>query len=494
MGWIAAGQSLESGTQQHGLGSRIFGPLQSRRLRTVAFELMSAATFLLAALSMLGAAIYLAKKARGFISATSMLLGFLLLLYGPAYLLYMLYYHQDSLIYRELMKTPYFDEASVSLNLAIAITYLGCLIGIELIDRLAPRRVKKLTQTLEDWNAHPLRSVSSVDGWLIASNVALIALMAWTSIREHHLAVIGGFLDTATSQSAKGEYRLLHAGSASYAYRVALTSIAPFLLTWSFLEGLIRRNWLLLASACGLSALTLIGRLETLSKVPIALLAVQIGFAALLSFRNRISVGLGVAAAAAVALVFYPLVELSIPEASRATSATEFFLWRTFFISNEVLLEYFSAIPYYISHTWGLNIRVVAILFNKELTPAYEQVSLLWRGQSGSTSNAMFIADAWADFSFFGVAVTSVLAGAICRTIDVIFVAEGKSPMTIGLLGCSFIGIVQLMLSSIQSAMLSGGLASVPLTLFALIKARDILHRRRKQWHANARSETLGTD
>lgn len=452
---------------------------------------MTAATFLLAALSMLGAAIYLVKKTRGFISATSMLLGFLLLLYGPAYLVYMLYYNQDSLIYRELMKTPYFVEASVSLNLAIAITYLGCIIGIELIDRLAPRRTKRLTQALEDWNADPLRSASSVDGWLIAANVALIAFMTWTSIREHHLAVISGFLETASSQSAKGEYRLLHAGSGSYAYRVALTSIAPFLLTWGFLEGLIKRNWLLLATACGLFALTLLGRLETLSKVPIALLAVQLGLAALLSFRNRNSIGLGVAAVAAVVLVFYPLVELSIPEASRATSATEFFFWRTFFISNEVLLEYFSAIPYYISHTWGFNIRVVAILFNKEFTPAYEQISLLWRGQSGSTSNAMFIADAWADFSFLGVAVTSVLAGAICRMIDVIFVAEGKSPMTIGLLGCSFVGIVQLMLSSIQSAMLGGGLASIPLTLLALIKTRDILRQRRKRWHANARSETL---
>jgi hypothetical protein len=388
------------------------------------------------------------------------------------------------------MKTPYFDEASASLNLAIAMTYLGCIMGIELINRLAPRRAQKLTQTLQDWNADPLRSASSLDGWLIAANVTLIALMAWTSIREHHIAVISGFLETANSQSAKGEYRLLHAGSASYAYRVALTSIAPFLLTWGFLEGLIKRNWLLLATACVLFALTLLGRLETLSKAPIALLAVQIGLAALLSFRNRSSVSLAVAALAAVVLVFYPLVELSIPEASRATSATRFFFWRTFFISNEVLLEYFSAIPYYISHKWGLNIRVLAILFNSQFTPAYEQVSVLWRGQSGSTSNAMFIADAWADFSFLGVAVTSVLAGAICRLIDVIFVAEGKSPMTIGLLGCSFVGIVQLMLSSIQSAMLGGGLASIPLTLLALIKARDILRQRRKRWHANTR-ETL---
>jgi len=419
-----------------------------------------------------------------------MLLSFLLLLYGPAYLVYMLSYNQNSPIYRELMKTPYFDEASVSLNLAIALTYLGCIVGIELVDRLAPRRTKELAQALENWNADPFRSAFRVDGWLMAANVALIAFMTWTSIREHHLAVITGFLETASSQSAKGEYRLLHAGSASYAYRVALTSIAPFLLTWSFLEGLIKRNWLLLASACGLFALTLLGRLETLSKVPIALLAVQLGLATLLSFRNRFSFSLVVVAVAGAALVFYPLVELSIPEASRAASAIRFFFWRTFFISNEVLLEYFSAIPYYISHTWGLNIRIVAILFNGEFRPAYNEISLLWRGQSGSTSNAMFIADAWADFSFLGVAMASILAGALCRMIDVIFVAEGKSPMIIGLLACSFAGIVHLMLSSMQSAMLSGGLASIPLTLLALAKTGDTLRLRRKRSQGDAPSET----
>ncbi|MCK1406666.1 hypothetical protein [Bradyrhizobium sp. 76] len=441
---------------------------------------MTAATFLLATLSMLGAAIYLVKKTRGFISATSMLLGFLLLLYGPAYLVYMLYYNQNSLIYRELMKTPHFVEATASLNLAIAITYLGCIFGIELIDRLAPRKAKKLVQTLEHWNADPIRSTSSVDRWLIAANAVLIAFMAWTSIREDHVAVILGFLETANSQSAKDQYRLLHAGSASYAYRVALTSIAPFLLTWSALEGLIKRNWLLLASACGVFALTLLGRMETLSKVPIALLAVQLGLAALLSFRNRNGFRLGAAAVAAVVILFYPLVVISIPEASRATSVIDFFFWRTFIISNEVLLEYFSAIPYYISHTWGLNIRVLAALLNEEFTPAYEQVSLLWRGQAGSTSNAMFIADAWTDFSFLGVAVTSVLAAGLCRMIDVIFVAEGKSPMTIGLLGCSFAGIVQLMLSSIQSAMLSGGLASIPLTVLVLSELTNNLRLRRE--------------
>ncbi|NOJ50681.1 hypothetical protein [Bradyrhizobium archetypum] len=448
-----------------------------------AFDPMTAASFLLATSSIFGAALYLFYRCRGRISATSMLLSFLLVLYGPAYLVYMLYYNQSSFIYQELMQAPYFDEAVKSLNLAITILYLCCILGIELIDRLAGRRTKKLTEALDNWNAHPPRSVFRFRGWLIAVNIGLIALMIWTSMRELHLAVILGYFETAGSQAAKADYRLSYAGSDSYLYRIALMSVAPFFLIWGFLEGLIKRNWLLLGSSCVLFALTLLGRVETLSKAPIALLGMQIAFAALLSFRNRIGLSVVVGAVVAAPLLFYPLIELSIPEASRPMSATEFFFWRTFFISNEVLLEYFNAIPYYISHTWGSNIRIVATLFGKEFRPAYEEVALLWRGQPGSTSNAMFIADAWADFSFFGVAAASVLAGAICRTVDVIFVAEGKSPMTIALLACSFIGIIHLMLSSIQSAMLSGGLASIPLMLFVFVKARNLLRLRKLRWH-----------
>jgi hypothetical protein len=111
---------------------------------------------------------------------------------------------------------------------------------------------------------------------------------------------------------------------------------------------------------------------------------------------------------------------------------------------------------------------------NTEFRPAYDDVSLLWHGEPGSTSNSMFIADAWADFSFLGVAAASILAGAVCRVIDVAFVSRGKSVMTIAILACSFVGIVQLMIGSVQSAMLSGGLASVPLMLLSILKLSNL--------------------
>jgi hypothetical protein len=408
-----------------------------------------------------------------------MLLSFLLLLYGPVYLVYMLYYNQESVIYHELAKAPYFDEATISLNFALSIMYLGCVAGIELVDRIARRSNERLNRALESWNVNLLKGDRRFAGLLIAVNLALAAFMIWVSIREHHLAIVSGFLDTASSQIAKSEYRLQHAGSNNYAFRVIANSIAPFFVIWGILESLINRFRILLAVSLVLLLLTLFGRVETLSKAPVALLFVQIGLAALLCFGNRAKWQVLAGASIAIVVIFYPLIELTIPETARRGTAIEFFFWRTLFIPNEVLLEYFNAIPYYLPHTWGANIRPVAFLLNTEFRPVYNDVSLLWHGEPGSTSNSMFIADAWAEFSFLGVAAASILAGAVCRLIDVAFVIRGKSAMTIAILACSFVGIVHLMIGSIQSAMLSGGLASIPLVLLSILKLSKLFGGRR---------------
>jgi hypothetical protein len=440
---------------------------------------MMAASYLLAALSMLGAAGYLFYKSRGYISAASMLLSLLLLLYGPAYLFYMICYNQGSVMYRELAKAPYFDDATISLNFALSIMYLACVAGIELVDRIAWRSDDRLNRALVSWNANLLKGDRRFAGFLVAVNLALAAFMLWVSIREHHFAIVSGFLDTASSQIAKSEYRLQYAGSNDYAYRFIVSSIAPFFVIWGILVSLVNRFRILLAVSLVLFLLTLFGRLETLSKAPVALLFVQLGLAALLCFGNRAKWQVLAGASIAIIVIFYPLIELTIPEIARKGAAIEFFFWRTLFIPNEVLLEYFNAIPYYLPHTWGANIRPVAFLLNTEFRPAYDDVSLLWRGQPGSTSNSMFIADAWADFSFLGVAAASILAGAVCRLIDVAFVTRGKSAETIAILACSFIGIVHLMIGSIQSAMLSGGLVSVPVVLLSILKLSKLFGGRR---------------
>src|SRR5262249_19843656 len=86
---------------------------------------------IVSALSMLGAAVYPARKFRGTVTAASLLFVGLLLLYGPASLIYQLYYGQGSAIYRTLMASPYFDESAICLNTSIAIMFGCCVLAIE---------------------------------------------------------------------------------------------------------------------------------------------------------------------------------------------------------------------------------------------------------------------------------------------------------------------------------------------------------------------------
>jgi hypothetical protein len=114
-----------------------------------------------------------------------------------------------------------------------------------------------------------------------------------------------------------------------------------------------------------------------------------------------------------------------------------------------------------------------------EFHPAHADVSYLWRGEGGSISNAMFIADAWADFSFFGVAVASVLVGIVCRAIDVMVLSQGKTARSVVVLASMFGGVLTLMTTSAQTAILTGGLLSVPLLALGVSGLAALVRDRR---------------
>ena len=81
-----------------------------------------------------------------------MLLGFLLFVYGPAYLVYMLLRRPVSVVDLRISNSLNFDDVVVSLNLSIAIMYVCVIAGIEFVDRLAPRSAHALRKAISGWN------------------------------------------------------------------------------------------------------------------------------------------------------------------------------------------------------------------------------------------------------------------------------------------------------------------------------------------------------
>jgi hypothetical protein len=121
----------------------------------------------------------------------------------------------------------------------------------------------------------------------------------------------------------------------------------------------------------------------------------------------------------------------------------------------------------------GANLRPVAWLLGIPFTPSWRMVAHAWYGSPDLTSPALFIADAWADFSYAGVLVASVIAGAVCRSIDLTFLTHGKSVAAIAVLGATLWGIIVLMTTALNAALLSGGLLLAP--ALAVIAAPKIL-------------------
>jgi hypothetical protein len=447
-------------------------------------------SYVIAALAIYCAGLYLFYRLRLYLTASSMLLGFLLLVYGPAYLAYMLFRRPISVVDLRISNSLNLDNAIVSLNLSIAIMFICVIAGIELVDRLAPHSAKALQKAISSWNLQPLSGGRSKSWPLLFAVLALALFMAWISLKEGHLAILKGFLSVSGNEPVKTAYRQQYGGSHVYLYNIVVASIAPMMIIWGVLSGWTQRWWPLLAVTALLAIATVLGKLETLSKAPIALFLLQLMLAVYLIFRNTINWRAAFACGIATLAIFYPIIRVAVPEVDQL-EAFSFFYYRAFDVSNQSLLEYFGAFPERISHMWGTNLRPIATLWGLQYVPSFDVVSRLWRFSAGSTTTAMFIADAWADFSYFGVIGFSIIVGLICRTIDVVLLTGGKTVTGVAVLAAAFVGIYNLMISALPTSMLSGGLILPPLLVVTILESQKLLASRRGR--QTAKIEPIGS-
>ncbi|MEH2526346.1 MULTISPECIES: hypothetical protein [unclassified Bradyrhizobium] len=452
---------------------------------------MLIASYVVTALAICGAAVYLCLRLRLFLTATVMLLASLLLIYGPAYLSFVLSSGEKAMIIYRLSgsmggksvifsiiqaASPDFDATLVAMNLSMALMFAGVIAGIEIVDRLAPNRIAAMQSALADWSAQPLKDNVGGSRTLLIVVGGLTLFLTWISIKENHVGTIKAFLSIAGDEAERVAYRLNHGGSPNYLYRLILGAVAPMLVVWGFLSGWVNRSWMLLVAASLLFFAVLIGKCETLSKAPPALFLVQLMLAGLLVFRNKLTWRSGVGVLFAIVLIFYVIVRLTI-SAYDNFGVLGFLYYRMFEVPSESVLETFGTFPSRYPHTWGANIRPLAMIMGVDYTPAYTIVSQLWHNTKDATSNALFIADAWIDFSYAGVIIFSMLAGAICRSIDAIYLVHGKTVLGIAIMAAAFVGIFALLVSALSTAIFSSGLLLAPLLAGALVKVIRLLNR-----------------
>jgi hypothetical protein len=355
------------------------------------------------------------------------------------------------------------------MNFSVALMFAGVAAGVGIVDRLVPKRVAAMQVSLADWNTQPLKDDVGGSQVLFVAIAGLALFLAWVSIREHHLGLIKAFLSIDGNEAGRVAYSFMHGSSQNYIYRVALGAVAPMLVVWGTLSGWINRSWMLLLAVGLLFSVVMVGKSETLSKAPPAFFLIQLIVAGLLVFRNRINWKSGFTVLFAIISVLCLIIKLTV-SAYDKFGVLGFLYYRVFEVPSESLLETFGAFPFRYPHTWGANIRPLAALMELDYGPAFTMISQLWHNTKDATSNALFIADAWVDFSYAGVLVFSMIAGATCRAIDIIYLVKGKTVLGIAIMAAAFVGVFTLLVSALNTAFLSGGLLLAPIVAGALAK------------------------
>jgi len=447
-------------------------------------------SYVAAAAAMIAAALHLFLRLRPFITTTTLFVGSLLLIYGPAFLSFTLSSGEYALLIRWLtggappapsifvaMRAKGLEPDAIvtAMNFSVALMYVGIIAGIEAVDRAVPARSAMLATAVAGWRDQTIGDDARSHPILLVLMSLLVLLMLYFSVSENHLDTIAQFF-SIKDNTERYLFRAHFGGSPNYWYRLVLAAVAPMFVIWGALAGLLSRSWPLLAVASLLFALTMLGRIETLSKAPPVFLAFQIMFAALLAFTNKVSWRVAlfgslfsvllIYAAARSFIIFYP-----------GQSGAETVYSRIFEVENQTLLENFAAFPNLHPFMWGNNLRPIAMLNGVPYVPAFNIVGYIWYGSHDITSPSLFIADAWADFAYAGVIVYSIMAGAICRTLDIVFLARGKSVVGVAVLGATLVGVLTLLTTALNIALITGGLLLAPLLAGATMLASRSLNR-----------------
>ena len=250
--------------------------------------------------------------------------------------------------------------------------------------------------------------------------------------------------------------------------RSPMYAVAPMFVVWGLLSGVLRRSWVLLTATTLLLVATCIGKVEMLSLAPPVFFLVQLAIAGLLVLSNRASWKLGALAAFALVLVYVATSLIMVFPEGHSPLAVAY--GRIFETESQSLMENFAVFPALHPFMWGTNIRPVALLLGKPFEPVFSVVAFIWYGTHDVTSPSVFIADAWAGFGYAGVLAFSIVAGAVCRAIDLMFLVLGKTVVAIAVLCATFMGVFTLTTSALNIALMSGGLL-LPAVLALVLSA-----------------------
>ena len=412
------------------------------------------------------------------LSGTSVLLGLLLALHGPAYLYYTRVWGPDTDFFDLILSAAPGEDVIGRLDIALAICFALVCLGIAAADRAHRVTPARLFQALREWSTTPMRCSPASRSMLVivCSVMAVAVLLPFVAIDSQPSKVFEYVLSDL-GELDKILLRREGGGSGVYLYNLLLSAVLPF-FAYALLAACIQGRHGLTVLLVAFAGLVLMGKAATLSKAPPVVFLLQLFTVYWMTRSLRIDRSMALKLGGLTTGLFFFASVVANPTFEGAALVFEFLFYRVFMIVNEGLVEYFAAIPFVIPHSWGTQLSWVAGIFQSTPSlPTYWLVGEVHRGGLGSTTTVLFIGDAWADFAWAGVAGVSFLMGFVVRSIDIqLLTRRRKSVAVVAGLAAMHFGIFTALNTSFSTALVTGGLLFVvPLVALLTPRARTSL-------------------
>ncbi|QIM53983.1 oligosaccharide repeat unit polymerase [Hydrogenophaga crocea] len=380
----------------------------------------------------------------------------------------------SSQFYSSLSAAVRNTEVMQSLDFAVGLTFACFCLGIWLTDRILKCPPRVHDEALRRWHEQAFLPMAPHRSKQLLSMTGLaFVVLLYFFFHDNQLPKVYVYFATAAGEFEKIAMRREMGGSPSYLFNLLLSTLLPFvafaLWTW-WREGGGKGVGGL---ATAMLVLVVTAKLATLSKAPAAIFVLQLMALEIargsLDFTVRQAITLGL-----VALTLFSIMTfVANSDLGGARESLLFLFYRVCMIPNESLVEYFAIFPGQLPHTLGNDIRWLAILKGVEpLQPSFWRVAELMRGAPGSTTTAMFMADAWAAFSWAGIVTCAFIFGCLLRWIDVqLIVKRGRTGTTIAGLGLGHHGVFIGMSTAFQTSLLTGGLLLI-VPMVALLECK----------------------
>lgn len=397
------------------------------------------------------------------LSLSSVLLNALLILHGPMYLYYTRIWGTKSAFFYRILSAAGGNDVITTMDIVIIFVFIGVCLGVKFADLLSGLNGMDIRYAVVIW---PNTGFANDDLYRnrLYSTLLIITFFVLLPfvIYEGQIQKVVEYVTADIDEFAKIALRRDHGGSKIYLYNLLCTTFFPFI---AFLGIVVykkeRLHWKL--AILFFILLLLLSKLSTLSKAPSAIFLIQCALVWMMSYQLKWNIKLLGSMFFLTTVLLICSVVIANVNLTNIDQIFTFLFYRLFMIPNESLLEYFSAIPYAIDFSWGTSFSwLTQLLQGEQRLPTYWLVGEVHRGVIGSTTTAMFVGDAWAEFSWFGVVTYPIFFGAFVRFIDrILLVRWKKTPATIAALAMGQYGLSIAMDTALPTAFVTGGLLFV---------------------------------